>query len=44
MTWKLKLTDSEVEARVLKLELAGQNDAGGLYRTAYGDLRLHLAK
>ena len=25
-------------------DLVGQNDAGGLYRTAYGDLRLHLAK
>ena len=39
-----KQPNSEVEARLLKLELAGQNDSGGLYRTAYGDLRLHLAK
>lgn len=36
--------NSDIEARLLKLELAGKNDAGGLYRTAYGDLRLHIAK
>jgi hypothetical protein len=39
-----KQPNSEIEARLLKLELAGQNEAGGLYRTAYGDLRLHIAR
>jgi hypothetical protein len=39
-----KQPNSGIEVRLLKLELAGQNEAGGLYRTAYGDLRLHIAR
>ena len=39
-----KQPNSEIEARLVRLELAGQNEAGGLYRTAYGDLRLHIAR
>ncbi len=34
----------DIEARLLKLELAGQNESGGLYRTPYGALRLLLAR
>ena len=35
---------SEIETRLLKLELVEQSTSGALYRTAYGALRLLIAK